>query len=262
MIFTGFVAMRRGVLDHPRMGYLSNNEFVVLLTLIMLADAATGSGTINAPSLRSYLPKLSYPAAKRILQSLEDKKYIYRQITPFSKVVYRYWVNNYEVSRGIHQRCRTDLSYVVANRDITCIRYRKPVPEGSPEPQPEGVRLLVPEAELVPVLNNNKDKENDKNVEKDILPLTERNASSSKPKPQPQAGRERTIPQATKLYMRFSQYDGSWIDTRNGRVIDFDQFNRRLAQIGMKMYEGVYSDLSTGAIIPRELAEGCIAEHQ
>ena len=140
MNFGGYVPLRRGIIEHLMNGRLSNNEGLVLIFLIMLADKATGRGTINAPSLRTFLPELSYDAAKRALLSLEEKHYIYRQITPFSKRVYPYWVNRYTVTDGPRKLLQIDLSQVFESRNIADIRYVDPVPEGAREGAPEGAR--------------------------------------------------------------------------------------------------------------------------
>lgn len=138
MNFVGYVQLRRGIMDHLVDGRLSNNEALVLMWLIMLADKATGKGTINAPTLRTFLPELSYHAAKRLLQSLEDKQYIFRQIKPFSKVVYPYWVNRYILTYGPHKLLQIDLSQVFESRDIADICYIDPALENAPEGAPEG----------------------------------------------------------------------------------------------------------------------------
>jgi hypothetical protein len=78
MNFVGWVPLRRGIIAHTQHGRLSNTECLVLIFLIMLADKGTGAGTINAPSLCAFLPGLSYDSAKRVLLSLEEKRYIFR----------------------------------------------------------------------------------------------------------------------------------------------------------------------------------------
>jgi hypothetical protein len=157
MNFSGFVPLRRGILDHVMTGRLSLQEYATLTVLIMLADKSTGRGTINAPSLRTFLPELSYPAAKRVLLSLQDKRYIWREIKLHDKVVYRYWIDNYEPTTGPHRAFRLSISQVFQSKDPKDIRYVKHVPEGEPhhvpDPVPEGEPHHVPD----PVPNNKKD---------------------------------------------------------------------------------------------------------
>jgi hypothetical protein len=104
----------------------------------MLADKETGSGTINSPTLRSFTPDLSHDAAKRALLGLEQKRYIYRQIIPFSKRVYRFWVNLYMPTSGPHKLRQINLSQVFESGDINDIQYVDPAPQGAPQTAPQG----------------------------------------------------------------------------------------------------------------------------
>jgi len=130
-------------------------EQLVLLTLMFLADAKTGAGHINAAALRAYLPELSYPAAKRTLQSLHDKRFIYRQITHASKKLYPYWVHAYQLSDGPHKMSWINLAEVFSTHDVGAIKYDRAVPEPVPEGVPEGVPEPVPEPVPEGELNNN-----------------------------------------------------------------------------------------------------------
>jgi hypothetical protein len=134
----GWVQLRRGILDHLHEGKLSNNEFLVLVVLIMLADKKTGAGTINAPALRYFIPELEYDAAKRVLHSLEEKRYIYRKIKPYSKIVYPYWVNRYAPSVGLHKGLQIDLTKVFQSKDVNDIAYINHAPDDAPQGAPEG----------------------------------------------------------------------------------------------------------------------------
>jgi hypothetical protein len=138
MNLNGWVQLRRGILDHLRDGRLSIYEFLVLIVLIMLADKCTGRGTINAPTLRCFVPELSKDAAKRVLNSLEEKRYIYRKIIPFSKVVYPFWVNRFIPSAGPHKGLQIDLAKVFESKDIKDIAYIDLAPHNAPEGAPEG----------------------------------------------------------------------------------------------------------------------------
>jgi hypothetical protein len=135
--FVGYVPLRRGLLSHIQDGRLTNNEALTFVVLLMLADKETGSGTINSPTLRSFMPGLSHDAAKRALLGLEEKRYIFRQITPFSKRVYRFWVNLYMPTTGPHKSLQINLSQVFESGDINDIRYVDPAPEGAPQPPPQ-----------------------------------------------------------------------------------------------------------------------------
>jgi hypothetical protein len=136
--FSGWVQLRRGILNHLHEGKLSNIEFLVLVVLIMLADKETGAGTINAPCLRSFVPHLSYDAAKRVLLSLEEKHYIYRKIKYKSDLPYPFWVNRYIPSAGPHKGLQIDLAKVSKSKDFKDITYINHAPEDAPQGASEG----------------------------------------------------------------------------------------------------------------------------
>jgi hypothetical protein len=133
MNLAGFVPLRRSVFEHTANGRLSSNECLVFLLLVALADRRTGSGTINAPSLRAFLPELSYDAAKRVLCSLESKGYVFRDIVPFSKRVYRFWINKYRPTDGQYKSLQINISKALESRDVNDIAYINPAPEGALE---------------------------------------------------------------------------------------------------------------------------------
>lgn len=158
MQFNGYVALRRGIAEHLHDGRLTTAEFAALVCLIMLADSSTGQGCINGPCLHFYLPDLSYDACKRVLKSLQTKGYIWRKIIPYSKNLYRFWVNGYRCTTGPHKLLQINLSQVFETGDIIAIEYINPAldlsPEGALDPALEGAREGAH--------NNNKDKEKDK----------------------------------------------------------------------------------------------------
>ena len=169
MNFVGWVPLRRGIIAHTQAGRLSNTECLVLILLIMLADKETGAGTINAPTLRTFLPGLSYDAAKRVLLTLEEKWYIYREIVPFSKHVYRYWVNRFTPSVGKYKALQCSLTKAFETRDVKNIEYVQPALEDAPEPAPEDARDAA--------LHYNKEKDKYKDQRKDSL--SEKNVSNT-----------------------------------------------------------------------------------
>ena len=139
MNFSGYVQLRRGLLFHLQDGRLSLLEYAVLITLIMLADKETGSGTINANTLSAFMgegldyesevPRNRQRGKQRILKSLEEKRYIYRAIVPHSKRAYRFWVDKYLCTNGPNKSRRVDLSKVFVTHDLKDIRYAAAVAE-------------------------------------------------------------------------------------------------------------------------------------
>jgi hypothetical protein len=140
MNLSGYVQLRRGLLEHTMSGKLSTLEYAVLTALITLADSGTGADHINAPVLRSFLPGLSTDAAKRILSRLEEGGYIFRKITPRSVYAYPYVVNKYMPTRGPNKALQVDLSKALVSRDLNDICYVRvalePPPHTDLEPAP------------------------------------------------------------------------------------------------------------------------------
>lgn len=126
MNFAGYVPLNRGLIEHTRDGRLSNNEALVFVWLVMLADRKTGSYTINGPTLRSFLPGLSKGAAQDALEGLQRKRYIYRDVKARSAVAYRYWINGFAPTDGPNKTFRLDLTEVFENRDSSRLRWVKP----------------------------------------------------------------------------------------------------------------------------------------
>jgi hypothetical protein len=160
MNFSGFVQLRRGLIDHTRDGRLTNNEALAFIMLTMLADKSTGSYTINGPTLRSYLPELSEDAAQRVLRSLEEKRYIYRDVKPRSPLAYRYWIHRYEPTTGPYKLRQLDLTQVFETKDTSELRYVNRAVEGAVDPAVEGA--VDPAVEGAHYNNKKKNKKKDK----------------------------------------------------------------------------------------------------
>lgn len=153
MIFNGYVQLRRGLLEHVHDGRLSLIEFAVLTTLILLADKSSGSGTINANTLGTFVgegldyesenPRNRQRGKQRVLRNLEAKGYIYRHIVPHSKRAYRYWVNKYLLTDGANKSRRVDIAQVLITKDVKDIRYMSAVAETVAEGVAEGVAETV-----------------------------------------------------------------------------------------------------------------------
>lgn len=161
MNFSGWVAIPRSVLNNTHTQRLTNVEQLVFLTLMLLADSKTGSGRINAVTILSYLPELTYHTAKRVLNSLEQKRFIYRQVVHASKRVYPYWLHGYQVSDGPNKLRWTNISQVFSTHNVKDIRYDEVVPDMPLDVAPD----VSPDVAPDDVPNNNKD--HDKNHDND-----------------------------------------------------------------------------------------------
>ena len=145
MNFSGYVQMRRGILEHTMSGHLSLHQYAAFLVLLMLADKSTGMGRINAPVLQTYLPDISVKACQRALERLETKGFIFREIRDHSRLVYRYWVDKFRPTAGKYRMSQTFVAEAIEKRNARYIKYVPVVPEGVLETVPEGVLETVPE---------------------------------------------------------------------------------------------------------------------
>jgi hypothetical protein len=167
MYFSGWVPLRRGLIEHLQDGRLTVKEFSVLVVLIMLASKDSGSGTMNANTLAAYMgedlnyesgvPRNRQRGKQRVLHNLEAKGYIYRQIVPHSKRAYHYWVNKYEITDGPNKSRRLDLIQVFESKDVADIRYTLGASQGVVDSVAESVAHTVAH----PVTSNKKEKEKD-----------------------------------------------------------------------------------------------------
>lgn len=173
MNFSGWVPFRRAILEHA-MRHLSVHEFAALTALILLADKSSGRGFINAPVLRTYLPSLTRDGAKRVLNSLEEKGYILRQITPRSPLIYPYWVNKYSPTTGARKGLQLDLSQRSEKTGERYIRYIVPAPDSESDISLASALDQSPE----PAHYNNKEKENEKKIENKTSPTSKGEAAS------------------------------------------------------------------------------------
>jgi len=176
--FSGWVPVRRGILEHMASGQLSTQEAMALTVLILLADSSTGRGLINAAAIRTWIPGLKYEDAKEVLKALQDKGYIYRQIRHGSKALYPYWVAKYEPTTGRYKGLLTVVTKALDTNDARDIVYKNQVPETRPDESPDSPPETTLEAPRQRGLNNNKEKNKKNDKKKDTPILTEGCAST------------------------------------------------------------------------------------
>jgi hypothetical protein len=260
MNFVGYVPLRRGLLSHIQEGRLTNNEALTFVVLLMLADKETGSGTINGPALRSFMPGLSHDAAKRALLGLEEKRYIFRQIIPFSERVYRFWVNLYMPTSGPNKSRQTNLSQVFESGDINDIEYGDPAPEGAPQTAPQ----TPPQGALHYKKEKEKDKENIPNTvssecasesalvcdsisSSDSVQKRSQYGSASAQNSDPKSVHHEAhksvhhsvhqpvhhannTPKPEEFGLKWSGYDGAYIDIASGQALTWQEAQTRLGK--------------------------------
>jgi hypothetical protein len=218
----GYVKIRRGLVDHLTDGKLNATEFAVLQVLILTAETATGSGTINAVVLRGcYFPEMTKDTAQRTLLSLETKGFLFRLNPANARRAYRYWIDKYEATTGPHRTRRSDLSQVSRSKEITDLRWVES-PTEMAAVIPAVVQTVVPAVVQTVIPNSYKKKEIKKqkpsaSVFKNVMkeksspapipetPLTNASAATLSLKKPPRV-RSKTLPSDERLLIIFQAY--------------------------------------------------------
>lgn len=105
---SGYIPMRRGILDHVERGELCFGEFSALLLLMILADYQTGIAWGCALRLSSICGQgdLSPRYARKLLENLEKKGFIKRFATRRGHGNYPILIHHYECSDGAKKGLR------------------------------------------------------------------------------------------------------------------------------------------------------------
>lgn len=279
MNFSGWVAFRRGILEHTLSGHLSTHELAAMTVLILLADKETGAGRINSPLLRYYLPDLSDDAAKRVLKSLEEKGYIFREVVVHSKRAYRYWVNKYAPTTGLNAMRLTDISQALATKDVGDIRYSHPAPDGAPQTAPQGTPQTAPQGAPSNKKEKEKEKENKKTSSSSNgdLSVTQNVTADVSAKAQTcEQGGDFSVTRnviscddqvivggqtqpRTGAGLRWSGPDGGYVDQATGKLVDLSKARERIkGATGLEQFGATFIN-STGAEVTWDEAQRLIA---
>lgn len=269
MNFSGWVPIRRGILEHLIDGRLTNNEFIVFEVLTLLADKQTGSYTINKGTLRYYIPGLSDSTADKTLRSLQKKGYIFRKIVYKSTAAYPYWINGYEPTFGRMKARRLDLSEVLATNDISKLRYLPLGDEGAAETAVEtAVEGAVEGADF-----NKKEKgqetrkkENSSYIGRcehsDLNVRTVKHDSESISDTRGERvvtdGERVVTPMTQGVGLRWSNERGTYLDDKD-RVVPTHEINKRIATLGLKRVGIAFTDSVTGAPVAWDAAQRLIS---
>lgn len=135
-MLSGYVPIRRGILDHVRSGDLTHEETFAYLIIILESDCATGIWWGSAKALGPY--NFSHRAARHILEQLHIKGYINRFSKKGRRGNYPVLINKYGVTRGRWAGMKLN-----ANKTLD---WREPAYECQVEGQVEG-QLTAPSQE-------------------------------------------------------------------------------------------------------------------
>lgn len=118
---TGFLQLRRGVLEHVKDGRLSHMDALTLIYIATQADTRTGVWSGSAGALAGELA-LSPRNARRILERLTNGKYITRFPVPGRHVCYPILVHKFLVTDGEHKGQHLNALDSDSPTDLTYIR--------------------------------------------------------------------------------------------------------------------------------------------
>jgi hypothetical protein len=270
--FSGYFPIYRDIIDHTVDGRLSNNEALVLVWLTLLADKETGSYTINGPTLRAFLPGLTKGGAQRTLESLQQKRYIYRDVTPRSPLAYPYWVEGFKPTIGIRKELQLDLSEVFTTKDISKRRWVTAVPATKPATKPDGELDTEPDGANY----NEKEKKKDTKKGDSPIPIIEMrtttlesnvylktetaNVDSAPGRAMAHSGAlcptpSQSTPQPVRVVgLKWSGRDGGYLDA-SGRVVPFAKASHLISTVGLEQRGSDFFEKGTGNAVPWQEAQ-------
>lgn len=253
---SGWVKVRRGLIDHLADGRMTPNEYLLFMMLLMMADSSTGKGTINAPVLQAcYLHDWSTRSLQRALAGLEEKHYIWRLNPSGHRRAYPFWVNKYECTDGVHKLSRTDLSQVFVSNDIKDIRYVPSV--GVSDDVSDGVTVGVTVGVSDDSYKNKELRTLERRTKKKASPLSIHSVShcvsqsvsvetEDREQMESQCVSEQVsqsvsplsvpISVPTKTFMKFEYgADPGWVDKRTGKKLDYESVEQHIGKMGLEL---------------------------
>jgi len=106
----GWVPLRRGIMEHVYDGRLTPVEHHALVSMLLLADAATGTWRHgSAPALTTILGYSSKNTMAEALEGLEEKGYVLRDYAPGRRGNYPIVIDKFLITRGTHGGKQIDL---------------------------------------------------------------------------------------------------------------------------------------------------------
>lgn len=125
---SGYVPIRRGIIEHLRDGRISPTEFAVYVMIILHADRTTGIWLGGPHDIAAcFAGLIGERYVRRIVERLEMGAYIKRFAKPGSHKIYPILVNRYEVTEGARKGTRLNAGAtthydnpVYSNGEETC----------------------------------------------------------------------------------------------------------------------------------------------
>jgi hypothetical protein len=147
-MFSGYVRLRRGVLDHLHQGLMSFSEYGIYTILVQLADSRSGCAFSNAKSLEALIGRgLKQQRIQDILLELHLKGYI----RPFGQRhvgsgSYPILIHRYQITSGEKKDWFVDAFGTKDYRKPKLVKEQEDVPAMWSNPDPsEAEELLGPE---------------------------------------------------------------------------------------------------------------------
>jgi hypothetical protein len=106
----GWVQFRRNIIPHLEDGRMDGHDFMVLSMLLLLADSDSGTLKTCASALATLLHcGLDERGIQRILERLDKRDYIRRNIVAGRRGLYLVTINKYAITTGQHTGKRSEL---------------------------------------------------------------------------------------------------------------------------------------------------------
>ena len=121
----GWAQVRRALLEHVADGLLTLAEYIVFITILLLADARTGKWRGSAPALTTILGFGSKNTVADALEKLETKGYILRDFTPGARGNFPIITGKFLLTNGPNAGKRIDLAATKGKHGIPDGRLSK-----------------------------------------------------------------------------------------------------------------------------------------
>jgi hypothetical protein len=142
-MFTGFVPIRRGILEHIRSGDLPHKEALAYVIIILEADCETGIWRGSAKALGPY--NYSNRAARHILHKLHQKGYIKSFCRQGRRGNYIVLVNKFQITRGKWKGKQLDATNTLNPKELVFrveVNSHEDGHESAPSQEGEGKRRM------------------------------------------------------------------------------------------------------------------------
>jgi hypothetical protein len=143
-MFSGYVRLRRGVLDHLQQARISFSEYAIYTILLQLADSRSGCAFTNAKSLEALIDRgLKQQRIQDILLELQLKGYVKRfGQAHVGSGSYPILIHRYQITSGEKKDWFVDAFGSKEYRKPKLVKEREDVPGMWSDPDPSTAEEL------------------------------------------------------------------------------------------------------------------------